>query len=95
MLAWGVHEMLIHTLSEFAAMTATAARAGAVTVRVSGKATARLALPPLDAGDRWLATLDEHAAEFDYRFKAGRLRLKDMMADCGADGGEDGGEDGP
>lgn len=77
--ARGVSELVIHTLTENAAMMAIAHRAGASIVRDSGEATARLALPPLDAGDRWWALLDDQAAEIDYRLKAGRLKLQGML----------------
>lgn len=78
--ARGVKELVIHTLTENAAMMAIAHRAGASIVRESGEATARLALPPLETGDRWLALLDDQAAEMDYRFKVGRVRVKEMLA---------------
>ncbi len=78
--ARGVSELVIHTLTENAAMMAIAHRAGASIVRDAGEATARLALPPLDTSDRWLALLDDQAAEIDYRFKASRLRMQEMLA---------------
>jgi RimJ/RimL family protein N-acetyltransferase len=83
--ARGVSELVIHTLTENAAMMAIAQRAGASIVRESGEAMARLSLPRLDVGERWLALLDDQAAEIDYRLKAGRLRMQGMLTALEAD----------
>ena len=83
--ARGVGELVIHTLTENAAMMAIAHRAGATIVRDSGEATARLALAPLDVADRWLAMLDDGVAEIDFRWKAGRLKVQGMLATLEAD----------
>ncbi len=83
--ARGVAELVIHTLTENAAMMAITHRAGATIVRESGEATARLALAPLNLGDRWLAQLDDQVAEIDFRWKAGRLKVQEMLATLEAD----------
>lgn len=77
--ARGIAVLVIHTLSENAAMMAIAAHAGAQIIRESGEATARLALPPLDIGGRWRALVDDQAAEWDYQFKAGLLRMQELL----------------
>ena len=77
--ARGIQWLVIHSLAENAAMLAIARRAGAQIERDSGEATARLGLPPLDMGGRWLSLIDDQAAEFDYQIKAGRLRLQEML----------------
>ena len=78
--ARGVKALVIHTLAENTAMMAIARHAGAQVIRESGEATARLSLPPLELADRWVSLLDEQAAEIDYHWKAGRLRMQEVLA---------------
>ena len=75
----GIQSLLVYTLAENAAMLAIAHHAGAQVIRDAGEATARLALPPADLSDRWVSLLDDQAAEIDYHWKAGRLRMQDIL----------------
>lgn len=77
--ARGVKVLVIHSLAENEAMLSIARHAGAQIIRESGEATARLALPPIDIGTRWMSLLDDQVAEFDFQIKAGRLKLQEIL----------------
>lgn len=74
----GLKVMVIHTLAENGAMMAIVRKAGAQIIREAGEATARLSLPPIDVAGRWMALLDDQAAEIDYQWKAGRLKWQEL-----------------
>lgn len=75
----GIRTLHIHTLAENGAMLAIARHAGAEVIREAGEASARLSLPPAELSDRWVSLLDDQAAEIDYHWKAGRLRMKELL----------------
>jgi len=77
--ARGLKMLVIHTLAENGAMMAIARNAGGQLVREAGEAHARVALPPMDLGDRWISLLDDQAAEIDYHWKASRLRVQELL----------------
>ena len=85
--ARGVNRLVIHALAENEAMLAIARHAGAQIIRSAGEATARLSLPPADLSDRWVSLLDDQAAEIDYHWKAGLLRVQEMLESPAPDKG--------
>lgn len=71
----GIGALIIHALSENAAMLRLARKAGATVLRRGSDAEARLALPPEDWSSRLEEVVQTRAAELNYRFKAQALRL--------------------
>ena len=67
----GVDSLIIHALTENAAMLAIVRAAGAVVEVDGGESEARLRLPPEDAASRTQACLKQHLGELDYQFKLG------------------------
>lgn len=66
----GVDTLLIHALSENAAMLHIARNAGASVEREGGESLARLRLPPDDLRSHIDAFIESSVAEVDYRLKA-------------------------
>lgn len=75
----GVDTMIIHALTENTAMLRIVRSAGATVVRDGGDAEARLKLPPEDFVSHVEQALGSHAAELDYRLKAGARRVDDLI----------------
>lgn len=71
----GLDTLVIHALSENAAMLHIAAAAGAKVERSGGDAQARLRLPPDTIGSHLEALLEDGAAELDYRLKREARRI--------------------
>ena len=67
----GVDTIVIHALSENAAMLRIVRKAGAVIERTGVDAEAHLRLPPEDHESRRAGALEQQLGEFDYRFKQG------------------------
>ena len=64
-----IDTLVIHTLSENAAMLHIATRAGAIVVRQGGEALARLRLPRDDLLSHIDALVEGHAGDLDFRLK--------------------------
>jgi GNAT superfamily N-acetyltransferase len=71
----GVNMLVIHALSENAAMLRIARKAGAVVEREGAEAQAMLRLPPEDVKSRVDAMVEGPAAEIDYQIKRQARRL--------------------
>lgn len=71
----GLDTLVIHALSDNAAMLHIAAAAGAKVERSGGDSQARLRLPPDTIGSHLEALLEDGAAEIDYRLKREARRL--------------------
>lgn len=65
----GIGCLIIHALSENAAMLSMARKAGATVQRYGSEAEARLALPAEDWSSRFEEAVEAQAAELNYRFK--------------------------
>lgn len=65
----GIDVLQVHALSENQPMLRIAAGAGAHVERAGSEAEACLRLPAADAGSRWEAWLETHAAGIDYSLK--------------------------
>ncbi|HEV8688825.1 MAG TPA: GNAT family N-acetyltransferase [Ideonella sp.] len=70
-----VDTMIIHALSENAAMLSIARKAGAIVEREGGEAEARLRLPPETLGSVIEALVESQAAEIDYQLKSNAKRV--------------------
>jgi ribosomal protein S18 acetylase RimI-like enzyme len=75
----GVDTLLIHALSENAAMLKIARNAGATVKRYGPESQAWLALPEETIGSHVGAAASRQAAEIDYRFKAGAVHVNDWI----------------
>ncbi len=73
-----VDTMIIHALSENAAMLRIARQAGANVVREGSESEARLRLPQETLGSHLEALVEEQAAELDYQLKSNAQRV-DML----------------
>ena len=73
-----VDTMIIHALSENAAMLRIARQAGASVVREGSESEARLRLPQETLGSHLEALVEEQAAELDYQLKSNAQRV-DML----------------
>jgi RimJ/RimL family protein N-acetyltransferase len=73
-----VDTMIIHALSENAAMLKIARRAGAVVEREGSESEARLKLPPESVASHLEELVEGQAAEFDYQIKSNAQRV-DML----------------
>ena len=67
----GVDTIVIHALSENAAMLRIVRKAGAVIERTGVDAEAHLRLPPEDYASQRAGALEQQLGELDYRFKQG------------------------
>ena len=74
-----VDTLIVHALSENAAMLKIARRSGAVIEREGPEAEARLRLPPLDLSSRLEFLFGGPAAEFDYGLKVNARRVDRMI----------------
>jgi RimJ/RimL family protein N-acetyltransferase len=70
-----VDTMIIHALSENAAMLRIARQAGASVVREGSESEARLRLPHETLGSHLEALVEEQAAELDYQLKSNAQRV--------------------
>lgn len=71
----GVDTLVIHALTENAAMLRIARNGGAQVQMDGPDATAYLKLPPVDFASRFEEMLQQQAAEFDYGFKVQALQM--------------------
>ena len=71
----GVDTMIIHALSENAAMLRIARNAGAKVEREGGEAEARLRLPPETLGSMLEEMVENQAGEIDYQLKSNAQRV--------------------
>jgi len=76
----GAKALLIHALSENAAMLHVARKAGASVVRDGNEAEAVLALPPDDFASRVGELFEQHAAELDYQLKVHAQQVDPWLA---------------
>jgi len=83
----GVDTIVIHALSENAAMLRIVRNAGAVIERTGVDAEAHLRLPPENHESRRAGELEQQLGELDYRFKQG-AHQRDSVLDIGS--GENG-----
>jgi len=74
-----IDTLVIHALSENAAMLHIARAAGATIVRDGSDATAKLGLPHEDFGSYLEALAQQHAAEFDYGVKVHARRVDGLL----------------
>lgn len=74
----GVDTMIIHALSENAAMLKIVRKAGATVEREGGEAEARLRLPPETLGSVIEEMVESQAAELDYQLKSNAQRVDQL-----------------
>ncbi len=74
-----VDTLVIHALSENAAMLRIARNAGAQVVREGSEAEAKLRLPPMTLGSHLEALVEDQAAELDYQVKLGAKRVDALL----------------
>ena len=79
----GVDTIVIHALSENAAMLRIVRNAGATIERVGVDAEAHLRLPPEDFASQRAGALEQQLGELDYQFKHGANQL-DAVLDAGS-----------
>jgi GNAT superfamily N-acetyltransferase len=72
----GVTRLVVHALSENAAMIAIARQAGATVVRDGAESEALLQLPPADFESNVVVLLDEQVARSQYWLKLGHHRVR-------------------
>jgi GNAT superfamily N-acetyltransferase len=72
---WGVRALLMHCLTENAAMMRLARNQGMAIVAAAGETDAWLELPPPDAATHFGEVFEQRAALFDYTLKQGRAWL--------------------
>ncbi len=75
----GVSRLIIHALSENAAMIRIARKAGATVVREGSESEAFLELPPADFSSQVGELLAEGLARTDYHFKAGVKQVRGVI----------------
>lgn len=75
----GVSRLIIHALSENAAMIRIARKAGATVVREGSESEAFLELPPADFSSQVGELLAESLARTDYHFKAGVKQVRGVI----------------
>jgi RimJ/RimL family protein N-acetyltransferase len=75
----GVSRLVIHALSENAAMLRITRKAGASVVREGSESEAGLELPPADFGSQVGELLAEGLARTDYHLKAGVKQVRDVI----------------
>ncbi len=75
----GVSRLIVHALSENAAMLRIARKAGAEVVREGSESEACLELPPADFGSQVGELLAEGLARTDYRLKAGVKQVRGVI----------------
>lgn len=75
----GVTRLIIHALSENAAMIRIARKAGATVVREGSESEAFLELPPADFGSQVGELLAEGLARTDYHLKAGVKQVRGVI----------------
>lgn len=75
----GVDTLVIHALSENAAMLRIARQAGAVLERSGPESTAMLKLPPEDLSSQLEEIIESQAGEVDYGFKRQARRLDAVL----------------
>lgn len=75
----GIESLLIHALSENAAMLKIARRAGATVQRDGSESQAWLKLPPDTLASQVEELVETHAAELNYQLKQQALRLGDLI----------------
>lgn len=75
----GVQTLIIHALSENAAMLHIARNAGATVLRDGSESEARLQLPPYTLASQLEALVEDRAAEFDYQVKLGAHRVDSLL----------------
>jgi RimJ/RimL family protein N-acetyltransferase len=74
-----VDTLIVHALSENAAMLKIARNAGATVHREGGDAEAVLKLPPDDMASHMGAMVEDQAAEIDYRLKVQARRMDEWL----------------
>jgi GNAT superfamily N-acetyltransferase len=79
----GVDTLIVHALSENAAMLHIARAAGASVQRDGSESEALLSLPPDDLGSHVGELIGERAASLDYQIKWGGKRLSTLLAGPG------------
>jgi GNAT superfamily N-acetyltransferase len=72
---WGVRALLMHCLTENAAMMRIARKQGMAIVAAAGETDAWLQLPPADASTHFGEVFEQRVALFDYTLKQGRALL--------------------
>lgn len=77
--ARGIDTLVIHALTENAAMLAIVRRAGGVVEEAGPESEGRLALPPDDEVVRQKASMTQRVGELDYQFKLGVRRAQDGL----------------
>lgn len=75
----GVSRLIVHALSENAAMLKIARHAGAVVVREGSESQAYLELPPADFGSQVGEMLAEGLARTDYHLKSGVRQVRSVI----------------
>src|SRR5262245_32954692 len=80
----GVQTLLIHALSENAAMLRIARQAGAEVVREGSESQAMLRLPADSLASQVEQLVETRAAEWDYRFKVHAQRMERLKATLSA-----------
>ncbi len=75
----GVGQLVVHALSENAAMLKIARRAGAEVHRAGSEAEAYLTLPPADFDSRVGQIVADQVGEFDYRLKRQAKQFRDVL----------------
>lgn len=75
-----VDTMIIHALSENAAMLRIARNAGATVVRDGSESEARLRLPPESVSSHLEELVEGQAAEFDYQLKSSAQRMEQLWS---------------
>lgn len=80
-----IHTLVIHTLSENAAMLHIATSAGAAVVREGGETLARLRLPHDDLFSHIDALVESHAGDLDFRIKRRAMRRRSPLTDASVD----------
>jgi RimJ/RimL family protein N-acetyltransferase len=79
----GVQSLLVHALSENAAMLRIARNAGATVVREGGESEAVLRLPPETFGSHMEQLVEDGAAEINYRLKVQAHRVGELLHSLG------------
>ena len=75
----GVDTIVIHALSENAAMLRIVRNAGATIERTGGDAEAHLRLPPENPASRREGALEQQLGELDYQFKQGAQQMDTLL----------------
>ncbi len=76
----GVDTIVIHALSENAAMLKIVRNAGATIERTGADAEAHLRLPPENFASIMTGMVEQHLGELDYQFKQGARQMDTLLA---------------